>query len=288
LKDFPSWQGVERKAGESPAEKFVLTNFPDTGASGEPFPAEERWVLAPNEFSAPAPAPGAFSIQAAAEGRPADPGFLGKAVGSVHKNLEYWESTFEKDDYVLSILKHGYKILVKMTDVEKRTRYRERNNQSAGDDMDFVRAEVDRLLKDGQIIKSERPLRCTNPHTVASKVNADGSVKKRLVIDLSRWVNGFIKPDHFKMARFQDALDQSVKGDYQSVFDISKAYHHLRLHPESYELVGFCVTDKAGKEHFYHYVVVVFGLGPAGQALGRVMRPLLAYLALKGIRNMMY
>jgi hypothetical protein len=214
--------------------------------------------------------------------------FLGKAVGSVHENLKYWESTFEKDNYVLSILKHGYKIPVKMTDVDKGTRYRERNNQSANDNMDFVRAKVDRLLKDGQIIKSERPVRCTNPLTVASKVNADRSIKKRLVIDLSRWVNGFIKPDHFKMARFQDALDQLAKGDYQSVFDISKAYHHLRLHPESYELVGFCVTNKSGKEHFYHYVVVVFGLGPAGQALGRVMWPLLAYLASKGIRNMMY
>jgi hypothetical protein len=32
----------------------------------------------------------------------------------------------------------------------------------------------------------------------------------------------------------------------------------------------------------------VFGLGPAGQALGRVTGPLLAYLASKGIRNMIY
>jgi hypothetical protein len=34
--------------------------------------------------------------------------------------------------------------------------------------------------------------------------------------------------------------------------------------------------------------VVVFGLGPAGQLLGRVMKPILTYLALIGIRNMMY
>jgi hypothetical protein len=91
------------------------------------------------------------------------------------------------------------------------------------------------------------------------------------------------------MARFQDALAQSSKGDYQSVFNVSKAYHHLRLDPESYDLVGLCVPDEDGKgERYYHYVVVVFGLGPAGQGLGRVMRPLLAYLSLRGIRNMMY
>jgi hypothetical protein len=46
--------------------------------------------------------------------------------------------------------------------------------------------------------------------------------------------------------------------------------------------------DKEGKEQFYHYVVVVFGLGPAGQALGRVMRPILTYLYLLGIRIMIY
>ncbi len=35
-------------------------------------------------------------------------------------------------------------------------------------------------------------------------------------------------------------------------------------------------------------MVVVLSLGSAGQALGRVMRPLFAYLSLRGIRNMMY
>jgi hypothetical protein len=124
--------------------------------------------------------------------------------------------------------------------------------------------------------------------TVASKVNPDGTIKQRLVIDLSRWVNKFISPDRYTMARFQDALALSSRGDYQSVFDVSKAYHHLRLAPESYDLVGFCVVGEDVKERFYHFVVVVFGLGPAGQALGRVMRPVLSFLSKMGIRNLMY
>jgi hypothetical protein len=151
---------------------------------------------------------------------------------------------------VMWILENGNKIPVNMSDTERRTRYREKNNQSARNEMSYIRAEVARLLA---------PL-CTNPLSVALKVNMDGSIKKRLVIDLSRWLNRFVRPDSFKMAQFQDALAQSLKGDYQSLFDISKAYHHLRLHPSSYELVGFCVQDEDGKERFYHYVVVVFGL----------------------------
>jgi hypothetical protein len=131
--------------------------------------------------------------------------------------------------------------------------------------------------------------RCTNPLSVAFKINSDGSIKKRLVIDLSRWVNEFIVPNRFKMARFQDALSQAAPGDFQSVYNISKAYHHLRLHPDSYELVGFCVVDEEGKErYYYYYVVVVFVLGPAGQLLGWMMRPILRKLSEMGIRNVMY
>jgi hypothetical protein len=174
-------------------------------------------------------------------------GFLGKAIGTVHENLEYWEQTFEADLYVSLILKNGYKIPVKMSAAQRITRYREKNNQSPRNKMDFVRSEVARLLKDGQIVECKSPPRCMNPLSVAFKVNLDGCIKRRLVIDLSRWVNDFITPDCFKMARFQDALAQSSKGDFQSVFDISKAYHHLRLSPESYDLVGFCVPDKDGR-----------------------------------------
>jgi hypothetical protein len=175
-----------------------------------------------------------------------------------------------------------------MSDIERRTRYREKNNQSARNEMPYLGAEVARLLAAGQIVEVKTAPLCTNPLSVAFKVNMDSSIKKRLVIDLSRWVNGFVRPDSFKMAQFQDALAQSSKGDYPSVFNISKAYHHLRLHPSSYELVGFCVQDEDGMERFFHYVVVVFGLGPAGQALGSVMRPILIYLPKCGIRNMMY
>jgi hypothetical protein len=55
-----------------------------------------------------------------------------------------------------------------------------------------------------------------------------------------------------------------------------------------YQLVGFYVEDINGKERFYHYVVVVFGLAPAGQLLSRVMRPILKALADRGVRNTMY
>jgi tRNA(Phe) wybutosine-synthesizing methylase Tyw3 len=253
--------------------------------------AEEPWIGGFNEFSAPPAEKDAFpGLTAAGHAPLPDSGFLGRAVGSVHEPtlVKFWKETFERDIYVENILRLGYKIPVKMSTEEATKTYREKNNKSARDEMPFVRSEVKRLVESGQVIQVDSAPRCTNPLSVAFKINSDGSIKKRLVIDLSRWVNEFIVLDRFKMARFQDALSQAAPGDFQSVYDISKAYHHLRLHPDSYELVGFCVVDEEGKECFYHYVVVVFGLGPAGQLLGRMMRPILRKLSEMGIRNVMY
>jgi hypothetical protein len=47
-------------------------------------------------------------------------------------------------------------------------------------------------------------------------------------------------------------------------------------------------VSEAGLEEYYHYVVVVFGLGPAGQALSRVIRPILIYLNVNRVRGNMY
>jgi hypothetical protein len=141
-------------------------------------------------------------------------------------------------------------------------------------------------VADGQVIAVENILLCCNPLSVAFKVNMDGTIKCRLVIDLSRWVNKFIPASKYLMLKFQDVLVMTSPGEFQSVFNILKAYHHLRLAPESYELVGFCVPDKKGIDRCYHFVVVVFGLATAGQLLGRIMRTILIFLSSRMVRLM--
>jgi hypothetical protein len=248
--------------------------------------ADEPWILAPDEFSAPPAASDTFPGQTAGKGQTAAAaGFLWWAVGSIQESMDFGKKTFDYDQYVWKILEEVYKIPVKMTGEEMATRYREKNNKSARDNMEFVRQEVDRLVKSGQVIKVKKAPHIVNPLSVAYKINADGTYKARLVTDLSRWVNKFVIRDRY---RLQDALAQSSKGDYQNVFDITEAYYHIRLHPESYELVVFCVESPEGVEEFYHYVVLVFGLGPAGQALGRVIRPILSFLCLAAVRRTMY
>jgi hypothetical protein len=53
-----------------------------------------------------------------------------------------------------------------------------------------------------------------------------------------------VEDDRYHMTTLQDAIDSTRKGDFQVVFDLKSAFHHVRLHAGSYELKGFKVVDK--------------------------------------------
>jgi hypothetical protein len=212
-------------------------------------------------------------------------GFVGTAVGELATSLRFWEDTIEADDYALSIIRQGYRIQVDSAvsdDV-----YREKNNKSAVTENAFAVKETLKLLDSGQVVECDGPVQCTNPLTVASKRLPDGTNKLRLCMDFSRFVNPNINSDRYKMATLQHALEDANEGDFASVFDVRAAYHHIRLAPESYRFVGFALVID-GKERYFYYTVLVFGLKVAAQVLGRVFKPLLQYLARHGVRCVLY
>jgi hypothetical protein len=108
-------------------------------------------------------------------------------------------------------------------------------------------------------VKCDTKPRCCNPLTVAAvKHKDDGELKKRLVLDLSRCVscvNLTVKDDDYRMTTLQDVVNSTRKGDFQVMFDLKSAFHHVRLHSSSYELMGFNVTDEEGAVTYYCYVV---------------------------------
>jgi hypothetical protein len=200
-------------------------------------------------------------------------------VGSVHERLEFWKVKIGADEYVLNIVKEGYRLPV--FPGTERIRYRVRNNKSARDEGAFVLEEVLRLEAAGLVVRCVSQPLCCNPLSVAFKIKPDGSYKKRLVIDLSRHVNRLCTDSKYRMCTL------TMKGDFQYVFDLESAYHHLRIHPDSYRFLGFCVTIE-GCEVFFVYIVLVFGLKTAGQLLGRVLKPVLIFLAEGVVRLLVY
>jgi hypothetical protein len=183
-------------------------------------------------------------------------------------------------------LDHGFKVPVDWEKIPQA--YEEADNKSARENYGFVREEVARLLESGQIVKCDTKPRCCYPLTVAVKRKDDGELKKRLVLDLSRCVNLAVKDDDYRMTTLQDAINSTRKGDFQVVFDLKSAYHYVRLHSSSYELMGFKVTDEEGAVTYYCYVVLVFGLKVAAQVLGRVLKPVISFLIQNGIPMTLY
>jgi hypothetical protein len=207
--------------------------------------------------------------------------FEGKAVGEIHSRAEFWKRSFVLDSFVAGILKEGYKVPVK--DGFPDEPYEEDDNKSARDNYDFVRNEVRKLVEKGRVIKAKTKPACVNPLTVASKKLEDGTLKLRLVLDLSRKVNLAVEPDPFKMITMKDVLEVTEQGCYQLVFDFQAAFHHVALHPDSYPLFGFKVIWKDGEVAYYYYVVLAFGYRRATQVLGRVIKPILGALTAQGI-----
>jgi hypothetical protein len=91
-------------------------------------------------------------------------------------------------------------------------------------------------------------------------------------------VNLAINDDNYRMTTLQDAINATRKGDFQVVFDLKSAFHHIRLHASMYELMGFKVTDQNVVVSYYCYVVLVFGFKVAAQVLGRVLKPVCVWV----------
>jgi hypothetical protein len=78
-----------------------------------------------------------------------------------------------------------------------------------------------------------------------------------------------------------------LTGNFQFVFDLEAAYHHVPLHLESYKYVGFCL-DFDGVESFFFFVILVFGLKTASQVLGCLLKPLISFLGLSRLQLLVY
>lgn len=212
--------------------------------------------------------------------------FQERTMGSIHKGMLHWESKFELDNFTRVVLKEGYRVPV--ADHFPKDAYEERDNKSARDNYDFVRLELQKLVDSGRVVETRPKPKCMNPLSVASKLKAEGKKKLRLVLDLSRKVNLAVEKDPFRMATIRDALDTIREGDYQLIFDLSAAYHHIALNPASYELMGFQVKWKCGAVKYYYFVVLPFGYRRASQVLGRIVQPVCTFLAGEGVEFMIY
>jgi hypothetical protein len=167
--------------------------------------------------------------------------------------------------------------------------YREENNMSAKRNMDVVREKVTEWQQQGAVMRLATPAWCTNPLSVAEKLDTqNGTVKKRVVLDLSRHVNKHVRKWNVQMEDLKATEGMREEGDWMAAFDLENQFFHVKLRTDAYKFFGFSITDEDGSEQYYCFTVLVYGFASAVATVTRLIKPVTGYLHKKGIRMAIY
>ena len=146
--------------------------------------------------------------------------------------------------------------------------YEEGNNKSFKKDEEFAIEAVRKLVKLEILKEVERgEVSCVNPLAVA--INDRG--KKRLCIDLSRYVNDFTTAAKFRIESTLKFLQVVKVGDYLYAFDLRSAYHQIEMFKEHWRFLGLAL-EIDGVKRFFVFMRLPFGLNNAARALTKLLR----------------
>ena len=206
--------------------------------------------------------------------------------GGIHQKdaIFFWKSEIKANQWVIEVLENGYVIPFD----RQPERYEEDNNKSAKTHNDFVRKTVLEMEEAG-IVKfvNEKPF-CVSPLTVAEKTGPDGKTKLRLCWDGSRCVNKCLTKTKVTLSHLQRALEMTNKDDFQIKYDLKSAFHHIKIHKSHTKYLGACFNDDTGKKQYFVFLFLPFGLGSAVHCITKLLKPIVAHLHLKGIRNTIF
>lgn len=77
------------------------------------------------------------------------------------------------------------------------------------------------------------------------------------------------------------------KGEYFFAFDLKSGYHHVDIHEDCQQYLGFSWV-REGVRRFYTFRVLPFGLSTACYVFTKLLRPLVKRWRSKGIRSIVY
>ena len=208
-------------------------------------------------------------------------------AGSIHgqDQIRYWKEHLKASNWVIEVLEQGYTL-----PFEKypECSYEEDNNQSAKNDMAFIRDTVKKWEQQGVVqFVQDRPA-AVSPLTVATRVMEDGSEKKRLCFDGSRFINPRLQKQKVNLAHLQSALEITEKGDWQAVYDLTNAFFHIRIWPGHRKFLGASFEQENGQKQYFQFQVLPFGVATAVHAITKIFKPMQSHFGQLGIRHSIY
>ena len=159
--------------------------------------------------------------------------------------------------------------------------YERDNNRSFTEEhLDFGMGEIMKLIESGKVeIVSKKP-KIVNPLSVAVHP------KLRLILDCS-FLNKHITVPSFKMDDYKTAKSIFDKDGYLFSFDMKDGYHHLLIHPEFRDYLGFKFVLN-GRLYYARYVVAPFGLKDIPFMFTKILRPLVSHWRRGGMKICVY
>ena len=199
--------------------------------------------------------------------------------GKLRANFSFWQDTIQASDFLLDIIRNGYKILFRETPLP----YSIENRSSALSRDSFVQEAIAELLSRGCLREvSDYPQFC-NPLHVA----VQSSGKLRLILDLSH-LNKFVVKKSVKYEDLRTVRQLFSPGMFVFSFDLKSAYHHIDICEEHMKFLSFKWPSVDGVMKFYEFKVLPFGLTSAPYVFTKVMRQLVKFWRGRGHLTLMY
>ena len=119
------------------------------------------------------------------------------------------------------------------------------------DDRDFIKTEIQSLLKAGMIQRSDSAWRAQ----VLVAKDEFNRRRKRLCVDYSQTINLYTNVDAYPLPRIDEMVNRLSKYKFFSTYDLKSAYHQIRLQESQRKYTAFeCLGD------LYEFVVMPFGV----------------------------
>ena len=198
--------------------------------------------------------------------------------GRLHlpESIEFF-SKIGASNFVLETLRHGHhpKLLNEIPD------YEINNHGSFFKHEDFARKEVLDLIAKGRVEIVDKKPKLINPlHVVVQRT------KSRLILDCSTLNKSIIVPK-IKYENHDIAMQFFKKGIYMFSYDLKDGYHHVLIHEDFRDYLGFKLMIN-GKMTYCRYVVGCFGLADLPFIFTKIYRPLVTHWRSLGIQGIKF
>ena len=196
--------------------------------------------------------------------------------GNLKRHIQFW-SEINANEYILDVIANGYKLPFKKVPEIAHLK----NNKSSLENDEFVKEAIGELLSTGAAVEVTDKPKVVNPLTVAQNAK-----KKRLVLDL-RHVNQCLVVDKIKFEDWKTALLYAKKGYFMFSFDLKSGYHHIDIHKNFQDYLGFSWNFE-GKIRYFKFTVLPFGLATAGHIFTKTVRCLVKHWRSSGMTIVVY